>query len=330
MAIRPLCAVIAAAAVCSSAFAGDWDKAAATRYLDGRQKAWFAWSGAKTATGEPCVSCHTGLSYLLARPALRSSGSAPTEYEQGLRDSLRRRIAAAQNAEPEVGVESVLTVLFVPEDEAGWERLWKLQIAGGPKHGTWPWYDLALDPYEMPESPYFGASLAAMAVAQKSADWRNAPSRKPHIDALRDYLRREFPNQPLHNKLAAVWASTELSDLLQESDARGAMDALRKAQRLDGGWSIAALGPWREQKAAPPQATGSHAYATAWAAMVMAKTGEKGRSLDQARAWLRSSQDRESGAWRAQSMNKRFPKGSMMERFMDDAATAWAVVALRE
>ncbi|MGH9657283.1 MAG: hypothetical protein ACRD96_02005, partial [Bryobacteraceae bacterium] len=60
--------VIALAA--ASALAADWKPQAAAEYLDSRQKDWFAWPTAKKH-GTPCLSCHTGLPYLLSRPALR-------------------------------------------------------------------------------------------------------------------------------------------------------------------------------------------------------------------------------------------------------------------
>src|SRR6184192_3888876 len=50
-------------------YCGDWSPQLAADYLDSRQKEWFAWPAAK-APGGPCVSCHTGLTYLLARPVL--------------------------------------------------------------------------------------------------------------------------------------------------------------------------------------------------------------------------------------------------------------------
>ena len=47
-----------------------WSPERAARYLDGRLQQWFAWKPAASPEG-PCVSCHTGMPYLLARPALR-------------------------------------------------------------------------------------------------------------------------------------------------------------------------------------------------------------------------------------------------------------------
>src|SRR3954454_19654279 len=70
--------------------AADWDAAAAARYLDGREQEWFAWKTAQTPDGV-CVSCHTNMPYLLARPALRKTlkEAQPTEWETKLMARLR-------------------------------------------------------------------------------------------------------------------------------------------------------------------------------------------------------------------------------------------------
>ena len=47
------------------------------------------------------------------------------------------------------------------------------------------------------------------------------------------------------------------------------------------------------------------------------------RPVARALAWEKSHQDRGSGSWPAASMNKRYPAGSMAERFLRDAATAF-------
>src|SRR6059058_3854804 len=87
--MRMLCALLCAVPV----FAADWNPRAAADYLDARQKEWFAWPAAN-ANAKPCVSCHGGLTYLLARPALRRvlHEPDPTTYETGLLDSLRDRL----------------------------------------------------------------------------------------------------------------------------------------------------------------------------------------------------------------------------------------------
>src|SRR5437870_2473349 len=75
--------------------AGDWSPKLAAQYLDSRQKEWFAWPAAKRSGG-PCISCHTGVTYMLARPALRRvlGEAEPTAYETGLVEGLRARVGS--------------------------------------------------------------------------------------------------------------------------------------------------------------------------------------------------------------------------------------------
>ncbi len=51
-------------------------------------------------------------------------------------------------------------------------------------------------------------------------------------------------------------------------------------------------------------------------------------SINRALDWLRVHQDPQTGAWPAVSMNKKYPAGSMQEKFLQDAATGFAAAAL--
>src|SRR5215831_14837718 len=128
------------------ASAQDWSPQLAAKYLDARQKDWFAWPTAQAAEG-PCVSCHTGMTYLLARPALRQSlhETEPTVYESGLIEALRKRV---QKKTPEelavkpsqaLGVEAIFSALFLarqdlqkndlsPDAMRAFEQLWSMQV----------------------------------------------------------------------------------------------------------------------------------------------------------------------------------------------------------
>ena len=54
------------------------------------------------------------------------------------------------------------------------------------------------------------------------------------------------------------------------------------------------------------------------------------KRLSGALNWLKSHQNREYGYWTASSMNKDYPANSMMVKFMQDAATGFAAMALLE
>src|SRR6266404_8537501 len=88
------CKSLLAFAFCAiPGFCGDWNPKLAADYLDSRQKEWFAWKPA-AGVGGPCLSCHTGMTYLLVRPALRRAlgESEPTSYERGLLNAVGARL----------------------------------------------------------------------------------------------------------------------------------------------------------------------------------------------------------------------------------------------
>src|SRR6059036_168737 len=72
-----------------------WKPDEALKYLDERQKAWFAFSSADRGEGETrtsCVSCHTALPYALARPVLRKLAGAETATPKKLVAQTRMRV----------------------------------------------------------------------------------------------------------------------------------------------------------------------------------------------------------------------------------------------
>ena len=323
--MRILILTLAMVASSVPALCADWNPRLAAQYLDGRQKEWFAWPVAKS-TGGPCLSCHTGMTYLLARPVLRRAlgESQPTMYETGLLDALRARVGQSKptsekpRATQALGVESIFAALFVGSNEPkAFERLWSLQRPDG----AWAWFNLDLNPWEL-NSDYFGATLAAMAVGKSDAG-------APGVGELRSYLKTEMPKQELQNRLMLLWASTKMPGLLPDQGKRELIAEVFKLQEPDGGWTLASLGPWQPHAAATPS-TGSDSYATAFISFAIQEGGVPVRDARLSRAldWLRSHQDRESGAWAAHSMNKQFKAGSMEERFMQDAATGFAALAL--
>ena len=311
-------------------FCADWSPQLAARYLDSRQKEWFAWKPAASANG-PCVSCHTGMTYLLARPALRRKlgESEPTSYESGLLDRLRAQAGSKPPANIQ-GVEVIFAALFLAQQDSGalsdatklsFDQLWSLRR----KDGGLKWYSANLDPWETEPSFFYGAALGALAVGSVPVQYRN----QERVKELVAYLQDGWESRPLHHRLALLWASSKLPKVLPARQPL--IDEIWKAQQPDGGWTIESLGPWT----AHPDATaseGSNSYATGYVAYVLQKAGvpRSDPSLVRARAWLKSQQDRESGAWPGKSMNKQYPPDSMQSHFMEDAATAFASLALIE
>jgi squalene-hopene/tetraprenyl-beta-curcumene cyclase len=333
-----VCTVLATVCTCAAIIAAresSWDPALAAKYLDGRQREWFAWPRAQSADG-PCVSCHTGMPYLVARPALRRllKEGGETIYERGLLD----RLASHPGDKPKGALQSVETIMaamFVADAEPQrktFEQLWSLQQNDGPLKGGWQWYNANLDPWETPPQFRYGASLAALAIGHAAPEIRKTPEAERSIRGLTEFLNDDLTSRPLHVRLAVLWAATTLPSLVNAETKRAIVDEVLRRQQQDGGWSLDSLGPWDEHSSAPASLdrAGSNSYATAFTTYVLQQLGDKNvrASTSRARAWLQSHQDRTTGAWPAVSMNKTYPPGSMEEKFMQDAATAFAAAAL--
>lgn len=345
----PLAFVLAAL----PAFCADWNPRLAASYLDSREKAWSEWSTAAVPVGGACFSCHTQMTYLFARPSLRRAlgETKPTDYEEALLSGLRARVGSTDTKElfhkfakeplasQSIGVESIFAALFLsqqrsklsPEAEQAFTRLWSLQIKEGKDKGAWAWFELELDPFETTDSPFYGASLAALAVGSAPAEYRARPAIRENIAALTGYLNRQYETQPLHNRLMLLWASTKLPGALPKSARRPMIEEAFRKQQPDGGWDAASLGAFSPHPNAP-SSPGSNGYATGFTTWVLLKAGAPAADPRIARAlnWLRSHQDPNTGDWPADSMNKHYPAGSMQIQFMRDAATGFASMALLE
>ena len=328
----------------------DWNPRLAADYLDARQKAWFAWPAAN-ASGMVCVSCHTGMPYLLARPALRRAlgESSPTLYERGLRDGMKARVAKTDlkqlypkskgpHASEALGVEAIFSALFLAMDdgqrdklnadaEKAFERMWSLQLQSGKAAGAWDWNSYDLDPWETPD----GAALAALATGIAPGNYQGRPEIRQNLAALTTYLRSEQPSQPLHNRLIVLWASTKLRDLLTDTKRAALLDEVWGKQQADGGWTLESLGSWKKRPGAP-SSPGSNGYATGLVAFVVqqAAVGRTNPRLVRALDWLSAHQDHQIGDWQANSMNTEREPYSMPAQFMQDAATGFATLALLE
>ena len=350
---RMLAAAALVVLTVSPGMGGDWNKRLAAGYLDSRQEEWFQWPRA-AAPGGPCVSCHTGVTYLLARPALRRAlgEKEATPYETGLVTGLRSRLPQNESMfrpasdEPKIrqnaAVEAVLCALSLTMAETtdptpgaetvnALDRMWSLQVREGAANGAWPWFDLDRDPWETAEATFYGAVLGGLAAGHAPASYRDQPEVRERIAALARYLRREQQAQPLHNRLMLVWAAATLPELISNEAREQIVGEVCRRQEADGGWAIESLGPWKKREEAP-HSEGSDSYATALAAFTLQQAGvaRSDTRLGRATAWLRSHQDGQTGSWPASSMNKEYEPGSIPLLFMRDAATSFAALALLE
>jgi hypothetical protein len=334
----------------------DWDPRAAAAYLDGRLDWWLTWPNAARDQGTACVSCHTALPYLLARPTLRRAlaESSRPEAERLMLASVTKRVRLWRDVKPfypdqtrglpktseSRGTEAVLNALILATRDAevgslsedgrmAFENLWVLQMKVGPSAGGWTWLNFGLEPWEAAGSPYFGASLAGIAVGTAPEGYAASPDIQSQVALLRDYLRSGAESESLFNRLMILWASAVLPDLLEDRQRASIIDAATAAQGADGGWSMEALGPWQPAESLPGD-RGSDGYATAVAILALREAGVSPGTpvLAKGRAWLVANQGEATGAWPASSLNRVHDAASDRAKFMSDAATAYAVLAL--
>jgi hypothetical protein len=153
----------------------------------------------------------------------------------------------------------------------------------------------------------------------------------PHVAALREYLRREASGQTPLNRVNLLWASIQLPGLLTSDEQQAIVKEILARQQADGGWSTSTfMNGWKREDGTP-QITHSDGYATGLVTLTLETLGSSANAESVARglAWLSKNQGRWEGQWDAYSLNKRRHNPySTVARFMDDAATSYAVLAL--
>jgi squalene-hopene/tetraprenyl-beta-curcumene cyclase len=344
----------------------DWDKAAAAKYLDARQAWWQEWPHAQKDHGTVCVSCHTQVPYALARPALRHAlgESAVSDPERAMLDSILTRVklgneAATFYSDAEHGpgktkearnAEAVNNALILAaydaagEDEkAGvhetalkaFDAMWALQEKAGPAAGAWVWQDFHFSPWEAPESEYYGAAMAAVAVGIEPGGYGKTAAIQGNLDLLRGYLKREEARQPLMNRVALLWASAKMPGLMTAAERDALAAELKAKQHADGGWSLTELGlnakgesSWKRHDATAFD-TRSDGYATGLVVLALEENG-LGKVPETARGieWILANQDKADGRWPAWSVNVKRDPESNVGKFMSDAATGFSILAL--
>lgn len=339
-----------------SADAPGWDPKAAAAYLDGRATWWTTWPTAARDRGTYCMSCHTTLPYALARPELRRllDERDPSAAEEKIVGNLLTRARNWREVEPwypdqtrgipktseSRAIESVMNALVLSRRDAVIGTLsddtrvalgvmWALQMKTGPEAGAWTWLNFNMEPWELPSSPYFGASMAALAVGSAPGGYVDAPDIAERVKALRAYFQRQHSTVSLLNQLTGLWAASRVPDLLTVEQRRATIDAAFALQQPDGGWSTVALGSYTRMDNTESD-TRTDADATALATLALQAAGVSASDVRVSRGldWLRRNQDRTTGRWTAVSPNKRRDPESDPGKFMSDAATAYAVLSL--
>ena len=341
----------------SNADSASWRDQAAAAYLDGRLDWWMGWSVAARDHETFCVSCHTVVPYAMARPALRAAlaEQAPSAIERKLLNNVTKRVRMWKEVEPfypdrtrgvpktaeSRGTESILNALILagydgltgnlsPDTRLALDHMWAQQLKTGEAKGAWSWLQFHNSPWEG-DSQYYGATLAAIAVGTAPANYRSAPEIQEGMTWLREYLVQQLASQILIDRVMLLWASTKVPGLLTRAQQQSIIDQALSQQQADGGFSLSSfIGAWKRRDNTPLE-TQSDGYATGVVTFVLQQAGvaRDQPQLKLGLAWLRLHQDKREGRWLAYSLNKERDLSSDIGRFMSDAATAYAVLALK-
>lgn len=257
------------------------------------------------------------------------------------------------------GTESVLNALILASHDAQTHHLsddarsalanmWAEQQTSGEEKGAWRWLRFKNEPWEADDSDFYGASLAAIATGTAPENYRARPEIKNNLKLLRAYLDEHVATQTLSNRVVLLWASVKLPGTLSIDQQNVIAERVLSKQQPDGGWSLPSIsGDWKRHDGTP-QAAGSDGYATGLIAFALeelefqrgdpppkdslSRGNDLSSHLQHALDWLQQNQNQTAGFWPSYSLNKNEANhiGPETVRFMNDAATAYAVLALNQ
>ena len=340
-----------------------WSPAAAATYLDAREVWWQSWPSAHMDQGTVCVSCHTVLPYALVRSALRQQlgEKGMTATEMTMLASVEKRVTDWSRMTPYYtdaafgpgksaqshATEAVLNAVILSAydgahgqlrsvTQTAFNNAWALQEKSGVDAGGWNWQDFHLAPWESMESGYQGAALMAVALGNTPGDYLSEPGVREHIGRLQEYLRRQYAVQPLMSQLYVLWASARMPELLASADRTKLIEKIDDLQLHDGGWALPSLDQqpgmrrylldhWKQLS----NTAGSDGCATGLVVLALEEDGVKPLDpvLNRGLQWLSAHQEKD-GSWWASSLNGSPDPDPDVGRFMSDAATGYAALAL--
>jgi squalene-hopene/tetraprenyl-beta-curcumene cyclase len=298
--------------------AREFSAAKAAEYLDGVGIGW--------TRERKCITCHTNMPYLTARPLLKGD-----EWKE-VRAFLEKDVESWSSGGKPKGDAYVVATAFAlafndaqqsgklhAATKAALDKMWTVQ----EDNGAWDWLKCDWPPLE--HDDYYGAVLAALAVGYAPGDYAKTDKAKVGLEKLKAYLKKTSPPD-LHHTAMLLWASTKLDGLMTAVEQKKAIESLTTLQHKDGGWCLPSLGEYKRRDARKtpndPKAE-SDGYGTGFVTFVLLQAGVKPTDVAVVNGvkWLKANQ-RESGRWYTRSLN------NDRAHYITNAGTAFCVLAL--
>ncbi|MDB4678897.1 squalene--hopene cyclase [Rhodopirellula sp.] len=282
---------------------------------------------------QKCVTCHTNMAYLMARPALekqlRSSGEVRTFFESQhteLWNSEVKKLRAGMYQPVVIATglafhDAKTTGKLSEVARSALDTMWETQRVDG----GWTWAKCGWAPMEIDD--HYGVTLAALAVGIAPSNYAETERAKRGIEGIRKFLAAtDAPS--LHHRMMIAWASVHLNDLMDEMGRNQVREEFLTQQLPDGGWSTAGLlSDWTEFKrkdGKPQDLETSDAYATGLVVLLSRELGTpvNDQRLQAAILWLKTNQ-RVSGQWFTRSPSKD------SKHYFTNIGSAFAILALQ-
>ena len=273
-----------------------------------------------------CFTCHTNISYLIARPTIAADAPAHRQVRKFAEEliSLRWEEVGPRSDAEVVAIAAALalndaatTRKLHPLTRTALDRMWTVQRPAG----DWKWPTRCRWP-PMESDEHYGVTLAAIGTGAAPDGYAQTPAARAGLAKIRTFLE-DNPPTDLHHKAMVLWASTYVDGLMSAEERKACIKELLGAERPTGGWAFSTLYPWTRGDGKEQDLETSDGYGTGFVVFVLRRAGVPADDPAVARgvAWLKSHQ-RASGRWFTRSLNKD------NEHFISHAGSAFAVMAL--